>query len=307
MEQHEEEIVDRASFSIEYSGKPESIDAFTFLLSVGGICEALREINRACHPDTKLNIELRSSRPGSFIVDLDLIGQILSGLIPFFPDGISIAANTFSMLVSFMNIRRFLKGEEPVRVEIDGRRAVITNSDGHVKVYNGDVYNFYVENPKVQDQISKTFESLENDPSVEEFNVRDEEGRHTFKAGRDEFPYLSTVTRIEKGEKIRKITAVVHVVKLAFEPNYKWLVVFQGEKISASIEDKGFFEKIDKGELQFSKGDALEVELEIRQVFDSEVNTYVNKSYGIKRIIRHLPRHKQLTLEYHFGDEGKLD
>ena len=57
-----------------------------------------------------------------------------------------------------------------------------------------------------------------------------------------------------------------------------------------------FYKRVDKGE-SFSKGDVLEVELEIKQVFESSVNTFINKSYKIKRIINHEKREEQ----------GKLD
>jgi small subunit ribosomal protein S13 len=46
-----------------------------------------------------------------------------------------------------------------------------------------------------------------------------------------------------------------------------------------------------------SKGDGLEVSLQITQRWDDSANTYVNKSYQVIKIARHIPRNEQ----------GKLD
>ncbi len=56
-----------------------------------------------------------------------------------------------------------------------------------------------------------------------------------------------------------------------------------------------FYEAINKGE-KFAKGDQLEAELEIRQILDETVNAYINKSYKISRILRHIPRPEQTSL-----------
>jgi len=82
-----------------------------------------------------------------------------------------------------------------------------------------------------------------------------------------------------------------------FNRNQKWEFYFEGNKISAKItDDTEFLKRIDSGE-QFAKGDSLEVEIEIRQEFDKSVNTFVNKSYKINRVIRHIPRPPQSRLE----------
>ena len=90
---------------------------------------------------------------------------------------------------------------------------------------------------------------------------------------------------------------MLNIVRLSFDKSQKWEFYYDGNKITAKINDVDFLLKIDSGET-FAKGDSLEVELEILQEFDQTVNTYVNKSYKINRIIRHIPRPPQGKLDF---------
>ena len=60
-------------------------------------------------------------------------------------------------------------------------------------------------------------------------------------------------------------------------------------KIKAKIDDPDFQKRIDSGEA-FAKGDILEADLKINQKWDETVQTYVNKSFVVSRIVRHLRR-----------------
>ncbi|MGB9825831.1 MAG: hypothetical protein ACPLRU_04075, partial [Desulfofundulus sp.] len=69
----------------------------------------------------------------------------------------------------------------------------------------------------------------------------------------------------------------------------KWDFVYEGNKISAYIADEGFWNKVNARHLSFSSGDILIVDLEIIKIFDSEINTYVNKNYRVVKFIGHVP------------------
>ncbi len=81
-----------------------------------------------------------------------------------------------------------------------------------------------------------------------------------------------------------------------FQDNYKWVFYWQGNKISASIKDERFNNEVNSGMESFAKGDALRVELHVHQVFDESVDTYINKSYEIAKVLEHIPRPKQMDI-----------
>lgn len=115
---------------------------------------------------------------------------------------------------------------------------------------------------------------------------------------KSEFTDLSQKSE-EVGEGERKIVeaARVHVVRVSFEKNLKWDFYYRGIKISAKIATPSFYELIDKSEA-FTKGDVLEVELQINQKFDKSVNTFVTKSYQVNKIVRHLSRNEQQKINF---------
>ena len=90
-------------------------------------------------------------------------------------------------------------------------------------------------------------------------------------------------------------TVILHILRLSFEENIKWEFIYKGHKIPAKVKDDEFYKLINQGE-QFAKGDALEVELQINQRFDESVNTFINVSYVVNRIIHHIKRNEQQGL-----------
>ncbi|MGI6514845.1 MAG: hypothetical protein ACOX3D_10905 [Syntrophomonadales bacterium] len=73
------------------------------------------------------------------------------------------------------------------------------------------------------------------------------------------------------------------VLKLVFKRNRKWEFIYNGMKISAYIDDDGFWARVDRGE-SFRKGDIIKADLEITRVFDEEVNTHVNMRYKVIKV-----------------------
>jgi len=108
---------------------------------------------------------------------------------------------------------------------------------------------------------------------------------------------------IEENQRIILEIASLNIFKVVFEENYVWEFYYKGNKIKAQILDKNFFSKIDNGE-SFAKGDILKVELQINQIYEPTVKTFINKSYKINRVIQHEPRGEQqkLRLDTDFTD-----
>ena len=103
--------------------------------------------------------------------------------------------------------------------------------------------------------------------------------------------------QIDENEKFIIELTRLNIVRLSFDKSLKWDFYYRGNKISAKIKDPNFYEIIDNGE-SFAKGDVLEVELQINQLFDETVNTFINKSFQINRIINHYKRAEQKKIDF---------
>ena len=72
----------------------------------------------------------------------------------------------------------------------------------------------------------------------------------------------------------------------------KWSFEWNGIPISAPIRDPSFLDRLDRREILFGSGDALDVEIVYKQSFDPSLGVYVNDpgSFVISRVIRTVPR-----------------
>ncbi len=90
-----------------------------------------------------------------------------------------------------------------------------------------------------------------------------------------------------KDESVLREAAALNIIKPSFDESLKREFYFKGNKISAKMNDLDFYKIIDQGE-SFAKNDMLEVELQINQKRDESGNTFVNKSYQVNKIVRHI-------------------
>lgn len=72
----------------------------------------------------------------------------------------------------------------------------------------------------------------------------------------------------------------------------KWSLEWNGVPISAPIADPDFLGRIQRHEVLFGAGDALDVEISYRQVFSPSLGIFENdnSSYIISRVIAAVPR-----------------
>lgn len=78
----------------------------------------------------------------------------------------------------------------------------------------------------------------------------------------------------------------------------KWDFLYNGVKISATVQDENFWKQINSGK-SFSRGDSLVADLRIIREYDPSVAAYINKGYQVINVREHHPRgyREQLSLE----------
>ncbi|AEH45795.1 hypothetical protein Thein_1940 [Thermodesulfatator indicus DSM 15286] len=287
-------------FSFEYEGDLLYFDVFPFISSLGSLCKALKEVSLTLHPEFELLIAVRETRKGSFLVDLAFLATISGNL--FQGHFLGYARDCLQVFVNILELHRFLKGEPPREIREKGQGVIVTNQEGKQNIVNKVVFNIYNSKVEVRNEIQKGFSSLEQALEVEAFSLKENE-KLLFRATREEFPYLARLLIKEtEEERVTKEVTTIHIIKPSFERDYKWFIVFKGHKVHAAMLDEEFMEKVEKGLVRFGKGDALEVEIEIKQVYDPELGTFVHKDYKILKVLRVLPSHQQRDLNFHLQD-----
>ena len=286
-------------FKIKFDGEKHQIDANLLVNNLIHTTSIIQEINRNFDSGKKIDIQIKALEKGSFLIHIDLIESTFDNLKNLLTrDNIELAGSVIGAFVGLIELKKFLKGKEEKSIEKSGNKVKITNQDGQVLYVENFVQNIYNNNTIVKDALSQSFETLENDNSITGYEITDRNNKTLVRVDREEFEYISVKSEeLLEGEKNIVVAGRLNIIRISFDDKLKSDFYFKGNKISAKINDVDFYKRVDKGE-SFAKGDVLEVELEIKQVFETSVNTFVNKSYKIKRIINHILRNEQSKLDF---------
>ena len=286
-------------FKIKFDGEKHQIDANLLVNNLIHTTSIIQEINRNFDSGKKIDIQIKALEKGSFLIHIDLIESAFDNLKNLLTrDNIELAGSVIGAFVGLIELKKFLKGKEEKSIEKSGNKVKITNQDGQVLYVENFVQNIYNNNTIVKDALSQSFETLENDNSITGYEITDRNNKTLVRVDREEFEYISVKSEeLLEGEKNIVVAGRLNIIRISFDDKLKSDFYFKGNKISAKINDVDFYKRVDKGE-SFAKGDVLEVELEIKQVFETSVNTFVNKSYKIKRIINHILRNEQSKLDF---------
>ncbi len=284
-------------FTVKFGGKLSEVNVNTLLKSLASISTVIDEISNEIGEGQKLEVKIKALDSGSFLIHIGLISLKAIDLIKQTDWGL--ASAVLKSLVDIFTLRKFLKGEKPKRVREQEDNVIVETKSGNEIRIEKKTFNLYNCNVRINEAISDNFEALKSNSAIDSFEIEDRKKRTLFCVPNDEFEVMSAkgITEIPD-EKSKLITepASLHIVKLVWDKTRKWEFYYRGEKISAIINDDSFFQQIDKGE-QFSKGDSLEVELQIKKIFDETVNTFINKSYLVSKVLKHIPRPPQGTLD----------
>jgi hypothetical protein len=283
-------------FKIKFGGTLQQVDADTLINSLINTTRAIQEISEDLDPGKKIEVKIKALEPGSFLIHFELMEGLKQAVSLFTKDNLLIANAVIGTLVGAIKIQQHLKGKKPDSVEKNGDKILIENNRGKI-VVDQRTYNIFTSNANFSDAIAGNFETLYRDSSITNFEVTDAAANMLVSVPRSDFEEMAVKCEIiDKDKKVKIEVATLHLLKIVFEDKYKWEFYYKGNKISAKINDDEFFNKINQGE-SFSKGDSIEAKLEIVQVFDFSVNTYVNQSYQIIEVINHTPRGVQQKLD----------
>ena len=291
--------IDSNNFKIKFDGQTNQVDAQVLISSLIHTTTIIQELNKYLDSNKKIEIKVKALEKGSFLINLELIETALESLKTIFTkENIIVASSLITGLVALIQLKKHLKGKSPKEIKNENNKTIIINGDNNKLVIDSDIYKIYETNITISDALSQNFDTIDHDPAISAFEITDDNERPYVRVERSDFKDLSQKTEIiDHNQKIIIENTRLNIVRLSFEEGLKWDFYYRGNKISAKITDPNFQKIIDNGE-SFAKGDILEVELQINQIFDDSVNTYINKSYHINRIIQHYNRNEQQKIDF---------
>lgn len=288
-----------SDFKIKFDGEQHQIDANLLVNNLVHMTSIIQELNRNLDSGKSVDIRIKALEKGSFLIHIELVETTINSLKTLLTrENFNTAGSIIGGVVGLIELKKHLLGQEPKSKEIKGDKIKIENINGDVIYIENFVNNVYENNTVIKEALSKSFETLENDSSVTAYEITDKNEKPLVRVRKDEFEYLSSKSeKITPGERIITETAILNIIRISFDDKLQSDFYYKGNKISVKISDPNFQVRIDNGE-SFAKGDILEVELEIKQKFDNSVNTHINKSYKINKILNHKLRDEQSRIDF---------
>ncbi|MDR0801593.1 hypothetical protein [Fluviicola sp.] len=291
--------IDSNNFKIKFDGQAHQVDAQVLISSLIHTTTIIQELNKHLDSGKKIEIKVKALEKGSFLIHLELLETTLESLKNIFTkENIIVASSIITGLVALIELKKHLKGKSPKEIKRKDSTTIIINGDNNQLSIDSNIYQIYESDTVINDALSQNFDTIDQDPAIAAFEITDEKEKPYVRVERSDFKDLSQkIEIIDENKKTIIENTRLNIVRLSFEEGLKWDFYYRGNKISAKITDPNFQKLIDNGE-SFAKGDILEVELQINQIFDSSVNTYINKSYQVNRIIQHYNRDEQQKIKF---------
>jgi hypothetical protein len=294
------ETQDFSESFILHFGKKEAVIASRILReSLIAISTAIEEINKTLGTGKHISIKVKAFEKGSFEVPFDLIEVAVLGVLNM--PTISSIPDIIKILREFIDVKIKLKGTQPKEINETDKGVQLTSKNGDVYNISHVTGNLVLNNFTINDSFNKGLAQLTTDERLSEYSILDSNRKPIISIKPEEFPYFTTSeSEVFESfenvkEKTKSVSATLRIHKVVFDTTSKWGFIYNNNKISAKIADKGFQEKVQK-EGRFGKGDIHEVLMEIHQEFDETVGVFINKAYVIAEVLKHIPRPQQTSL-----------
>lgn len=298
-----EGVPDMSSFKVLFDGDRHDIDADVLLTSVGNIASLLSGINEEVDADKDIRIKIEAPERGSFDLDINLLTEVAS-LAMGQSDAVAYAEALVSIAVSVFDLHKFLGGEEPEALHVEGENVIVEDGDGNEMEVSQTVNNFYFGDASAEELLQEIFSALQEDENVDGLRLQDPETEEDrFEARREEFSRLAGEEADDEREtRTNEVRDTVTIVRVVFDRDRKWQFIRDGNPISAPIDDLGFWARVESREDRFGQGDRLDVTITREQEFEPAVNDWVTKFRTITQVYEHIPADEQGNL---FDDEGQ--
>lgn len=280
-------------FNIKYGSEHSEVDVETFIESLESINSLVSETTQELGVDSA-RLKIKAIKPGSVDVFVELVRHTQQVLAP---EVVSYASNLLTVVASLIVIKQAVGSRSPEVISKDSQKVLIKNGRGGQIQVTPQIFNIYISNPVVDSELSNNFKALTADAEVSSFEIR-HDNKSLVNIPKTDFAGMSVSRDNSDTEKSETLNNVkLSIIKVAFTKDYKWAFNYNGRKIHALVVDDNFHKSVDEGK-KFSKGDVLEVELEIKKQLDLSVRAYFDTEYVVKKVVKHIPRQTQDNLPF---------
>lgn len=278
-------VMERKSVCFKFEGDLEEVSVETFTQAIMGYSSLLQVTAANVNPSARLDVVISGTRRGCFEAQLAAVATDLQGLVTSAMAATGGVSQVIDMVHSLLELRRFLaEGGAPSKIERGPEQSVVINNKGSMTVNN---VVLKVESSDEAARAAKgLFSTLSSNEKVEGFSVTDGDG-HGFAAGRDELSGLEGAPRCEvDSERVMMLpreSLCVLVPVLMSDSGRKWQLLWNGNRIAATVDDAELYDRLARREWTFGIGDYIVADLEVTQR-QAARDVWENHSYRVTAV-----------------------
>jgi hypothetical protein len=267
---------DPLELGIKFDGGQNLLDARTYAAVLRDAAILVEEAGVETGSLNRVALAVRAEKPGSFVT---LLTISLADIPLFQPDAIKAGALALATALAALKLWRDLKRLTPKSHKEENDEITIETEEGEALKASRPVFDLVSSNERSKRALEDAFKNLERNPSVTKVTVLDEKQKPILEIPREEFKSLSGKAPDllpEDATRVIEDIATVTVVKLSFDPDLVWEIIYAGDKRSAYIVDPKFWARVKNRDIPFLDGDELKAHLKIPQKWSVEFRAYVN-------------------------------
>lgn len=278
-------VMERKSVCFKFEGDLEEVSVETFTQAIMGYSSLLQVTAANVNPSARLDVVISGTRRGCFEAQLAAVATDLQELVTSAMAATGGVSQVIDMVHSLLELRRFLaEGGAPSKIERGPEQSVVINNKGSMTVNN---VVLKVESSDEAARAAKgLFSTLSSNENVEGFSVTDGDG-HGFAAGRDELSGLEGAPRCEvDSERVMMLpreSLCVLVPVLMSDSGRKWQLLWNGNRIAATVDDAELYDRLARREWTFGIGDYIVADLEVTQR-QAARDVWENHSYRVTAV-----------------------
>lgn len=276
-------------FKIVFASEKHEVDIETLIGCLMHTSNIIQEVNRSLGTEKKIEVKIKALEQGSFEIHIELIEKLLDSI--FSKDNINISAEIISVVAGLYGFVKWLKSKIKKTEKVDDG-VEVTLENGDKTTININVYNTFNESKIVRESIAKQISALEKNKDISGFKFESNE-TNVYISDEEFSSVVKTISSLnsEAKEPIKDILEdrKILIIRPSFDKDLKWDFVFDGQKISAKMNDEAMIKVIDNGE-QFAKGDYMLVDIEVTKFYDNDLGVHLitKDSYKILRYKEHI-------------------
>ncbi len=283
-------------FKIIFEQENHDVDVETLIACLMRTSNIIQEVNKHLDTNKKIEVKIKALEKGSFEIHIGLIEKLIQSF--FSSEAVSYGANIIAVVGGLYGLVKFLQGQNPKKITQDKETTEITNFKGEKQIFNNVTFNIYNENKEVRENITKQFSVIDKNEDIKALNFVSK--TQYVNIHKKDFKKISTkIEPLTENSKEPIIDIVedknILIIRPSFTKDLKWDFVYEGQKISAKMNDEEIIKIIDNGE-QFAKGDYMLVDLEITKTYNSDLDIHLISDYKILKFKKHIKVAKQQKL-----------